>query len=131
MTTGAAQRREQAASAYLVELAACPGHQVLAILAGKWVTLLVEVLSGGPTRYGELARRVPGVTPKMLTQTLRELQRDGLVARQVTPTTPVQVEYRLTPLGESFFTLQRQVRTWAELHAATIADARVSWDGSR
>ncbi|MDD7939089.1 helix-turn-helix domain-containing protein [Actinomycetospora lutea] len=127
-TSTAAHRRQEAASAYLAELATCPGHQVLGILAGKWTTLLVEALADGPVRYGELRRRVAGASPKMLTQTLRELQRDGIVRREVVPTAPVQVEYSLTPLGERFLDLQRHVRAWAHTHAADIARARRRWD---
>ena len=80
-TSTAADRRYRARSTYNAELADCPGHQVLAILSGKWTPLIVEALAEGPQRHGELARRVAGATQKMLTQTLRELERDGLVTR--------------------------------------------------
>ena len=123
-TSTAAERRRRAASAYNVELADCPGHQVLAILSGKWTPLVVEALADGPLRFGELTRRVAGVTHKMLTQTLRELERDGLVTRTLGPADPVRVDYALTELGLELFVLQRQVYAWARRHAPAIAAAR-------
>jgi DNA-binding HxlR family transcriptional regulator len=123
-TSTAADRRRRARSAYNAELADCPGHQVLAILSGKWTPLIVEALADGPRRHGELARQVAGVTQKMLTQTLRELERDGLVTRTMGPANPVRVDYALTALGQEFFVLQRQVLDWARRHAPTIAAAR-------
>jgi DNA-binding HxlR family transcriptional regulator len=123
-TSTAADRRRRARSAYNAELADCPGHQVLAILSGKWTPLIVEALADGPQRFGELTRRVAGVTHKMLTQTLRELERDGLVTRTLGPANPVRVDYALTPLGQEFFALQRQVLEWAQRHAPAIAAAR-------
>ncbi|HZG90422.1 MAG TPA: helix-turn-helix domain-containing protein [Pseudonocardia sp.] len=129
MTTWtAAQQREAARSAYNAELADCPGHQVLAILSGKWATLVVEALVDGPHRHAELAARVAGATQKMLTQTLRALERDGLVDRTVIAGVPPRVDYRLTALGEEFFALQRQVRDWADRHAGAIAAARGEHD---
>ncbi len=131
MTTWtAAQRREAARSAYNAELAECPGHQVLAILSGKWATLVVEALADGPRRHAELAARVAGATQKMLTQTLRALERDGLVDRTVTAGVPPRVDYELTALGKEFFALQRQVRDWADRHAGAIAAARGEYDGA-
>ena len=123
-TSTAADRRRRAATAYNAELADCPGHQVLAILSGKWTPLIVEALADGPLRFGELARRVVGVTHKMLTQTLRELERDGLVTRTLGPANPVRVDYALTALGQELLVLQRQVLDWAHRHAPAIAAAR-------
>jgi DNA-binding HxlR family transcriptional regulator len=123
-TSTAADRRHRARSTYNAELADCPGHQVLAILSGKWTPLIVEALAEGPQRHGELARRVAGATQKMLTQTLRELERDGLVTRTMGPANPVRVDYALTPLGQELLVLQRQVLDWARRHAPAIAAAR-------
>jgi DNA-binding HxlR family transcriptional regulator len=123
-TSTAADRRRRARSAYNAELADCPGHQVLAILSGKWTPLIVEALADGPQRFGELTRRVAGVTHKVLTQTLRELERDGLVTRTLGPANPVRVDYALTALGRELLELQRQVLDWAHRHAPAIAAAR-------
>jgi DNA-binding HxlR family transcriptional regulator len=125
-TSSAADRRRRARSVYNAELADCPGHQVLAILSGKWCTLVVEALADGPLRHGELGRRVAGATQKMLTQTLRELERDGLVSRTLAPADPVRVDYALTPLGRELLALQREVLGWARRHAPAIAAARAA-----
>lgn len=127
-TTDAARRRRQAAEAYLAELAECPGHQVLALLGGRWTTLLVEALADGPVRHGALERRLAGITRKVLTETLRRLRRDGLVERRSVLAAPVSVDYRLTPLGRRFLALQREVLVWAEQHAGEVAAARAAWD---
>ena len=86
--TSAAQRREQARRAYNANLAECPGHDLLAALSDKWLTLIVSAPAGGPLRYAELSREVAGASEKMLTQTLRKLERDGLVGRTVTAAVP-------------------------------------------
>ncbi|WP_027165055.1 helix-turn-helix domain-containing protein [Mesorhizobium sp. WSM3224] len=102
----------------------CPSHTVLEMLASKWVYLVVCALRQGRKRNGELARRLEGITPKMLTQTLRVLERDGLVRRQVYPVVPPRVEYELTELGQNLAGLLTQIRSWAEQHAPEIKDAR-------
>jgi DNA-binding HxlR family transcriptional regulator len=132
MTTWtAAQQREAARSAYNAELADCPGHQVLAILSGKWATLVVEALVDGPRRHAELAARVAGATQKMLTQTLRALERDGLVDRTVIAGVPVRGGLPADRAGRGVFALQRQVRDWADRHAGAIAAARGEHDRAR
>lgn len=131
MTTWtAAQRRDAARRAYNADLADCPGHQVMAILSSKWASLIVEALAEGPRRHGRLAARIPGATQKMLTQSLRALERDGLLVRTVTATVPVRVDYALTALGQDFLQLQRNVKEWADAHAGRIADARARHDGA-
>src|SRR6266700_1578571 len=100
-TLTAAQRREAARTQYDAFLAACPSRQVLERISDKWVTLILVALAGGTLRYSELCRLIAGVSQKMLTQTLRTLERDGLVSRTMTPSVPVRVDYTLTPLGES------------------------------
>nr|WP_250888803.1 helix-turn-helix domain-containing protein [Mesorhizobium sp. dw_380] len=94
------------------------------MLASKWVYLVVCALRKGRQRNGALARKLEGITPKMLTQTLRVLERDGLVRRQVYPVIPPRVEYELTDLGQNLAGLLTQIRSWAEQHAPEIKDAR-------
>ena len=129
-TSTAAERRRRAASAYNVELADCPGHQVLAILSGKWTPLVVEALADGTLRFGELTRRVAGVTHKMLTQTLRELERDGLVTRTVTASVPVRVDYALTPLGRTLVPVLGALKDWSETHIEQVLAARETFDAA-
>jgi DNA-binding HxlR family transcriptional regulator len=101
---------------------------VLAALSDKWVTLVVSALADGPLRHSELARTVAGATQKMLTQTLRKLERDGLVTRTVTPAVPPRVDYELTDLGHDLLPLQRAIKAWAETHIERIHDARARYD---
>lgn len=132
-TTTAAQRRAEAKVAYDAFYAACPSRQLLDRVSDKWVTLVLCALAGGasspareadggpesgprPLRYSELARTIAGVSPKMLTQTLRSLERDGLLTRTVTPTVPVTVTYELTELGVSLHEAVGVLKTWAETH---------------
>jgi DNA-binding HxlR family transcriptional regulator len=109
-------------------LAACPSRQILDVLANKWTMLVMGALSGGPTRFGELRRRLDGITQKMLTQTLRTLERDGLVTRTVYPTIPPRVEYRATGLGESVTGLMHAIRDWSEENINSVLDARDAYD---
>ena len=102
----------------------CMSHTVLEMLASKWVYLVVGALCSGRRRHGELARKVEGITPKMLTQTLRGLERDGLVRREVFPVIPPRVEYELTDLGRNLAGLLVQIRVWSERHAPDIHEAR-------
>ncbi|WP_318011210.1 helix-turn-helix domain-containing protein [Mesorhizobium sp. ES1-1] len=102
----------------------CPSHAVLEMLASKWVYLTVCALRRGRMRNGELARRLEGITPKMLTQTLRILERDGLVRREIFPVIPPRVEYELTELGENLAGLLSQIRSWSEQHVPDIKQAR-------
>lgn len=102
----------------------CPSHAVLEMLASKWVYLVVCALRRGRMRNGELARRLEGITPKMLTQTLRILERDGLVRREIFPVIPPRVEYELTELGQNLAGLLTQIRSWAEEHVPDIKQAR-------
>jgi DNA-binding HxlR family transcriptional regulator len=109
-------------------LAACPSRQILDVLANKWTMLVMGALSGGPMRFGELRRRLDGITQKMLTQTLRTLERDGLVTRAVYPTIPPKVEYAATELGESVTALMHAIRAWSEENINTVLDARDAYD---
>ena len=95
----------------------CPGRQVLDRIGDAWSVLIVCSLAGGELRYTELAQRIPAVSPKMLTQTLRGLERDGLVTRTVHPEVPVRVEYSLAPLGWSITRLLMTMYEWSAEHA--------------
>ena len=130
-TTTAAQRREQAKNEYDAFMAACPSRELLDRIGDKWVGLVLAALSDGPRRYGELNRTIAGVSPKMLTQTLRGLERDGLVARHVTPSVPVRVDYEMTPLGHSLQAVMREVKSWAERHMDQVFAARAAYDEGR
>ncbi|GAB1688711.1 winged helix-turn-helix transcriptional regulator [Krasilnikovia sp. M28-CT-15] len=129
-TMTAAQRRAQESRRYNANLAVCPGHELLATLSDKWLTLVVAALADGPLRYAELSRIVAGVSQKMLTQTLRKLERDGLVTRQVTPSVPVRTDYELTALGRDLLPLQRAIKDWAETHIELVHKARAAYDAA-
>lgn len=122
-TLTADQRRARAREAFNRRLEECPGHQVLAILSEKWTTLALEALAERPLRHGELARAIAGASQKMLTQTLRRLERDGLVTRTVTAAVPVRVDYTLTDLGRELLEVQANILRFGlarmpEIHAA-------------
>ncbi len=102
----------------------CPSRQVLDRIADRWTALVIGALAEGTLRHGELQRRIDGVSQKMLTQTLRSLERDGLVARKVHPVVPPMVEYTLTPLGRSLIGPLEALRDWAETHLADLLVAR-------
>jgi len=114
-------------TAYLASMAECPTHRVLDRMGGRWVSLVLKELAAGPRHRGDLARAVAGATPKVLTQTLRTLERDGLVARTVEETVPPRVEYRLTPLGESLLPVMATVTAWAERHIGAVDAARAAY----
>ena len=119
-TTTAAQRRAQARVEYDEFLAVCPSRALMDRLSGKWVPLVMCALGGADEpralRFSELAREIAGVSQKMLTQTLRALEADGLLTRTVTPTVPVTVSYELTDLGRSLLGVFRGLKQWAEEH---------------
>lgn len=102
----------------------CPSRTALRLIGDRWTALVVGVLAERTRHFGELRRRVPGISQKMLTQTLRSLQRDGLVSRTELATTPVKVEYALTPLGISLVQPLAALRDWAESHIPEILAAR-------
>ena len=127
-TRTAEQRRQAEKAAYDAYLAACPTRKLLDEIAGKWVSLILVALGDGPQRYSDLSRRIAGVSQKMLTQTLRVLERDGLVRREVTPAVPVRVDYSLTPLGESLRALMAGFKDWAEANFDAVNAARTDYD---
>lgn len=127
-TVTAAARRERERESYNANLKQCPGHQLLATLSDKWVTLVIAALADGPQRYSELSRTIPGASQKMLTQTLRRLERDGLLMRTVTPSVPVRVDYELTELGLGLLPIQRAIKGWAETHIDEVHAAREAYE---
>ena len=105
----------------------CPVRDVLDQIGDKWSTLLLLILGERSHRFGELRRAVPDISQRMLTQTLRDLQRDGLISRHVHPTVPPSVEYRLTPLGQSLLEPLSHLIRWANSHYGAIIAARSSF----
>ncbi|NLU80434.1 helix-turn-helix transcriptional regulator [Micromonospora sp. HNM0581] len=135
----AVQQQVHAKEDYDAFLAVCPSRQLLDRISNKWVVLILCALGGaspqtgaseGPRtmRYSELSRLLAGVSQKMLTQTLRSLERDGLLTRTVTPTVPVTVSYRLTDLGLSLHHLTREIRNWAQAHMGEVLAHRDDYD---
>jgi DNA-binding HxlR family transcriptional regulator len=112
-----------------VFIADCPIQRVLETIADKWSVIVIYALSQTETsRYSELQRLIGGVSQKMLTQTLRKLERDGLVERQVYPVVPPKVEYSLTPLGKTLTELLKAICKWSESHLNEIEAARLRYD---
>jgi len=109
----------------------CRPRQALDLIADRWTMIVVKALADGLHRYGELHREIGGISQKMLTQTLRSLERDGLVLRTVYPVVPPKVEYALTPLGETLTEPLAAISTWAEGHMDEIARARRRHDGDK
>lgn len=97
-------------------------------IGDTWSVLVVSSLADGPRRYAELAQLVDGVSPKMLTQTLRGLERDGLVRRTVHAVVPPRVDYELTELGQSLLGLVTVLENWAETNMADVLEARAEYD---
>lgn len=108
----------------------CPSNSVLEIIAGKWQVLILYALRQRTLRYSELQRAVEGISQKMLTQTLRELERDGLIRRTVYPVVPPHTEYRLTPLGRSLEEIVHDLGGWAQAHMQDVLAARAAYDRS-
>jgi DNA-binding HxlR family transcriptional regulator len=106
----------------------CPVRDVMDHVSGKWASLLLLELMEAPLRFGAIRRRIPDISQRMLTQTLRDLQRDGYVSRTVYPTQPPAVEYRLTELGQSFSAPLCALVAWAETNHPTIRRARDVFD---
>lgn len=106
----------------------CPTRQVLDRVADKWTVLILLLLARKPTRFNELRRAIDGISQKMLAQTLRTLERDGLVNRKVIATVPVTVEYSITALGRTLSTTVDALRKWAEKHIADVTAAQLRYD---
>jgi len=110
------------------EFSECPVRGVLDQIGDKWSTLIVITLAERPFRFGELRRTLADISQRMLTQTLRDLQRDGLVERRVYPTVPPSVDYRLTPLGRSLLGPLGALIRWADENHGAIRAARQVFD---
>ncbi len=107
----------------------CPTRRVLDRIGDKWAVLILILLARGTTRFNELRRLIDGISQKMLSQTLKSLERDGLVSRRVIPTVPVAVEYAITPLGLTLHAAVDPLRVWAETHIAAVEAAQQRYDG--
>lgn len=112
------------------EFGHCPIRNVLDRIGDKWSLLIVHTLAEAPHRFGELRRAIPDISQRMLTQTLRDLQRDGLIERRVFPTVPPSVEYRLTAMGKSLLTPMQELVDWAAKYQNRIDSARGEFDRS-
>jgi len=109
--------------------AECRGtREILNRVGDKWSVLLVVILGSGSQRFNELRRALDGISQRVLTSTLRGLERDGLVSRTVRPTNPPQVEYALTQLGTSLLEPVSVLATWAQGHRADVQRARAAYD---
>lgn len=106
----------------------CPSRRLLDEIGGLWTVLVVGALADGPLRFGQIAERVDGLSQKMLTQTLRALERDGLVTRTHYPEIPPRVVYALTPTGTELVHPLRALETWATSHMAAVLHARDDFD---
>lgn len=115
------------ANAYAAQ---CPTRLVLDRVADKWTVLVLGLLAGGPLRFNTLRRRIEGVSQKMLSQTLKSLERDGLVTRRAYATVPVTVEYGITPLGGTLSASLDAIRLWAETHIAEVQAAQQRYDAA-
>lgn len=107
---------------------ACEVREVLDRVGDKWSVYVIHMLGGGTMRFSELKRGIEGISQRMLTVTLRGLERDGLVSRTVYPVVPPRVDYELTPLGETLLEAVCALFNWSEEHRADIDAARIRYD---
>jgi DNA-binding HxlR family transcriptional regulator len=101
-----------------------PVHEVIAQISGKWTILVIRILEAGPRRFSEIKRQVEGVSQKMLTTTLRDLEKDGFVTRTVTPSIPPRVDYELTEMGRELQEPLRVIGNWAHANRHRVEQAR-------
>ena len=106
----------------------CEGHQILDKIANKWTILIIYALTQDRKRYSDLKQQIVGISPKMLVQNLRNLERNGLVKREVYPTIPPRVDYSLTPLGESLAEPLAVLGEWAYQHISDVNAAIAQYD---
>jgi len=111
-----------------VMVATCPSRTSLAKIANKWTAMIVIALSDGPLRFGALREAVDGISGKVLTETLRDLERDGILIRTMYNEMPPRVEYALTPLGQTLRKPLAALGRWAEEHIETVLRARDEYD---
>ncbi len=108
--------------------ATCLSRQVLILIADEWTALVIYALEDGTMRFGQLLKRIDGISKKMLTQTLRAMERNGLIQRVVYPVVPPMVEYSLTPLGRTLIESIKALRVWAYEHLQEVAQAQSTYD---
>jgi DNA-binding HxlR family transcriptional regulator len=120
---------ETSADGIVVE--ACPVREVLDRVAGKWSILIIVAAARGPVRFTELERQIDGISRRMLTLTLRNLERDGLLTRRVYATVPPKVEYELTDIAQELHRSLLSLTDWAQRHRATISAARHAYDAGQ
>ncbi|MCC3374153.1 helix-turn-helix domain-containing protein [Cohnella sp. REN36] len=113
-----------------ISVAVCGYSKVIEIISNKWTALIIYALENGRIRYGEMERRIESISKKMLTQTLRKLERNGLIQRHITPTVPPSVDYFLTPLGESLLQPMKELRQWGRENYLHVEAARAHYDQS-
>jgi len=106
----------------------CPTRLVLDRIADKWAVLILGLLGDGPVRFNRLRRQIEGISQKMLSQTLKSLERDGLVSRKAIATVPVTVEYAITPLGATLSETVDALRIWAETHMGQVLVSQQQYD---
>ena len=109
-------------------LQVCPSRSVLLRIGQKWTVLAMVALQSSPRRFGDLRRRLEGISQKMLTQTLRAMERDGLIIRQLHDERPVRVEYELAPLGHCLLPIVLALKAWAEEQLHTIEANNRAYD---
>lgn len=121
-------QRNTGVTPQVVNAHACPVREVLDRVAGKWSVQILVAAAHGPIRFTELERGIEGISRRMLTLTLRQLERDGLVTRTVHPTVPPRVEYALTPVARELHETLQRLTDWAERNRQYIAEARAAYD---
>ncbi|ADH88640.1 transcriptional regulator, HxlR family [Ancylobacter novellus DSM 506] len=108
----------------------CPTRMVLDRIADKWAVLILDRLEDGPVRFNAIRREIKGISQKVLSQTLKKLERDGLITRTVYPTVPVTVEYALTPLGRTLTETVSALAHWAEHNMDAVLAAQATYDAA-
>ncbi|MGP4007672.1 winged helix-turn-helix transcriptional regulator [Streptomyces sp. 4N124] len=121
-------QRNTGVTVQVVNAHACPVREVLDRVAGKWSVQILVAAAHGPIRFTELERSIEGISRRMLTLTLRNLERDGLVTRTVHPTVPPKVEYELTAVAHELHETLQQLTDWAERNRVYIAESRAAYD---
>ncbi|MGW3287177.1 winged helix-turn-helix transcriptional regulator [Streptomyces sp. NPDC001002] len=121
-------QRNTGVTVQAVNAHACPVREVLDRVAGKWSVQILVAVAHGPIRFTELERGIEGISRRMLTVTLRNLERDGLLTRTVHPTVPPKVEYELTPVARELHETLQSLTDWAERNRHYVADARAKYD---
>ncbi len=113
---------------YNVYASACPTRMIFDRLSDKWALLILHRLCPAPVRFNQLLREIDGISQKMLSQTLKNLERDGLINRQAFPTVPVTVEYSITPLGKTLASTVNVLIHWAQDHGDAVLAAQAAYD---